>query len=148
MLDSFFDGEVEDYPSYLRGCLFIISFLFCTIPMLTYAFAPPELQFPHNSFWQTLLYENNFFTLTLANTFGLINNIWTILPAMILLVLAIFFVWRDAKFPLKFAIGLLLGILIVGSYMFLLDLESKTAKPSINKIITKQPTGTQAARLQ
>ncbi len=138
MLDSFFDGEIEDYWSYLRGFLFVISFLFCTIPMLTYAFAPPELQFPHNSFWLPLLYENNFFTTTIANAFGIINNIWTILPAMILLLLAIYFVWRNAKFPLKFAIGLLLGILIVGSYMFLIDLESKTAKPFINKIITKQ----------
>ncbi|MGI8669812.1 MAG: hypothetical protein ACR2J3_08185 [Aridibacter sp.] len=94
------------------------------------------------------MYENNFFALTLANTFGFINNIRTILPAMILLFLATYFVWRDAKFPLKFAVGLLLGILVVGSYMFLLNLESKTAKPFINKIITKQLTGTQASRLQ
>jgi hypothetical protein len=135
MLDSFFDGEIEDYWSYLRGFLFIISFLFCTIPMLTYAFAPPELQFPHNSFWLPLLYENNFFTTTIANTFGIINNIWTILPAMILLALAIYFVWRDAKFPFKFAVGLLIGILLVGSYMFLFDLKEKAAKPVREKIV-------------
>lgn len=136
LLDSFFDGDVEDYPSFLRGSLFAVSFLFCTIPMLTYAFAPPELSFPHNSFWQPLLYDTRFFTLTLANTFGIINNIWTILPAMLILSAAIYFVWRDAKFPLKFAAGLLTGILLVGSYMFLPDLEPKTAKPLREKVIS------------
>ncbi len=120
MLDSFFDGEIEDYPSLWRGFLFVISFLLCTIPMLTYPFAPTDLQFPHNSFWQPLLYENNWFMLTLVNTFGLINNIWTILPAIVLLLIAIYFVWRDAKFPFRFAVGLLTGILLVGFYFFLL----------------------------
>lgn len=137
MLDSFFDGDIEDYPSIFRGFLFAISFLLCTIPMLTYLFAPNELQFPHNSFWQPLLSDTNWFTLTIVNTFGVINNIWTILPAMILLLLAIFFVWRDAKFPFRFAVGLLTGILVVGSYMFLLDLEKEKAKPVRETIIQK-----------
>ena len=138
MLDSFFDGEIEDYPSHWRGFLFAVSILFCTIPMLTYSFAPPELQFPHNSFWQPLLYDANLFTLTLANTFGLINNIWTILPVMILLLFAMFFVWRDAKYPFKFAVGLLAGILLVGNYMFLLNFESDEAKPLRDKIVVSQ----------
>jgi len=136
MLDSFFDGETEDYPSHWRGFLFAISMLFCTIPMLTYSFAPPELQFPHNSFWQPLLYEANIFTLTLANVFGAANNIWAILPAMILLASVLYFVWRDAKFPFKFAVGLLAGILLVGNYMFLVSLEGETAKPLREKVIT------------
>ncbi len=135
MLDSFFDGETEDYPSHWRAFLFTISFLLCTIPMLTYSLAPPELQFPHNSFWQPLLYDANLYTLTLANTFGLLNNIWTILPAMILLLFALFFVWRDAKYPFKFAVGLLAGILLVGNYMFLINFESEKAKPLRDKII-------------
>jgi hypothetical protein len=66
LLDSFFDGETEDFPSIGRGALFSVSFLMCTIPILTYSFAPTELQFPHNSFWQPLLYEANLFTLTLV----------------------------------------------------------------------------------
>lgn len=135
MLDSFFDGETESYPSHWRGFLFTVSMLFCTIPMLTYPFAPPELQFPHNSFWQPLLYENNWFMPTLANTFGLVNNIWTILPAMILLLFVLFFVLRDAKYPFKFAIGLLAGVLLVGNYMFLLNFESERAKPLRDKVI-------------
>lgn len=135
MLDSFFDGETEDYPSHWRGFFFAISMLFCTIPMLTYSFAPPELQFPHNSFWQPLLYDANLFTLTLSNTIGLMNNIWTILPAMILLLFVLFFVWRDAKFPFKFAVGLLAGILLVGNYMFLVNFETKTAKPMLENVV-------------
>lgn len=138
MLDSFFDGEVEDYPSYFRGLLFAVSFLFCTIPMLTYSFSPMELQFPHNSFWQPLLFETNWFMPTILNAFGFANNIWTILPAILLLILAIYFVWRDAKFPLKFAIGLLAGTLVVGSYMFLLKVEVKSSKPFRKSIVQKK----------
>jgi hypothetical protein len=136
MLDSFFDGETEDYPSHWRGFLLAISVLFCTIPMLTYAFAPAALQFPHNSFWQPLLYEANWFTLTLANTFGAMSNIWTILPAMVLILLALYFVWRDAKYPFRFAVGLLTGILLVGSYMFLISFEAKSSKPIREKVMT------------
>ncbi len=134
LLDSFFDGDVEDYPSFLRGSLFAVSFLFCTIPLLTYAFAPSALSFPHNSFWQPLLYDAQFFTLTLPNTFGVINSIWTILPAVLILIAALYFVWRDAKFPFKFVVGLLTGILLVGGYMFFPNLEPKAAKPLREKI--------------
>jgi hypothetical protein len=126
---------VEDYPSLWRGFFFAISMLFCTIPMLTYPFVSPELHFPHNSFWQPLLFENNLWMPTLANIFGAGISIWTILPAMILLLLAIFFVWRDAKYPLKFAIGLLAGILLVGNYMFLLNFENGKAKHLREKVV-------------
>ncbi len=129
MLDTFFDGEIEDYPSLWRGFLFSVSFLFCTIPMLTYFFAPDTLQFPHNSFWQPLLSDANIYTHTLANAFGLVNNFWTIVPAMAGLLLAVYFVWRDAKFPFRFAVGLFAGFLLVGNYMFLADLERDAAKP-------------------
>ena len=134
LLDSFFDGEIEDYSSLWRGFLFAVSFLFCTIPVLTYPFSSVELQFPHNSFWQTLLYESNLFTLTLANTFGYLNSVWTILPVMLGLLLAVYLVWRDAKFPFKFAVGVFAGFLLVGNYMFLIDLEVQKAKPFIEKV--------------
>lgn len=136
LLDSIFDGDVDNYPSVWRGFFFTVSFLLCTIPMLTYSFAPAELQFPHNSFWQPLLYETNWFTLTMANTFGLANNFWTILPAILLLLLAIYFVWRDAKYPFKFAVGVLAGFLLVGNYMFLVELESEKAAPLLQKEIS------------
>ncbi len=140
LLDSFFDGEVEDFPSILRGLLFAASFLFCAVPMLTYAFAPSILEFPHNSFWQTLLYDKNLFTLTIANTFGFDNNLWTILPAFVILLLVIYLVWRDAKFPFKFAVGLLLGFVVVGIYTFVPQLEKETAAPYIREL-AKEPAG-------
>jgi hypothetical protein len=135
MLDSFFDGEMDNYPSLWRGFLFAVSVLFCTLPMLTYPFAPNALDFPHNSFWQTLLTDANFYALTLLNTFGLTNNIWTILPAMVLLLFVFYFVWRDAKFPVRFAVGLLTGFLLVGCYMFLIELESNKSKPLLERVI-------------
>lgn len=137
LLDSFFDGDVDNYPSLWRGFFFTISFLLCTIPMLTYSFAPSGLQFPHNSFWQPLLYETNWFTLTMANTFGLVNNHWTILPAIVLLLLALYFVWRDAKFPSKFGIGILAGLLLVGNYMFLLDFEGDKGKTARDRVLVE-----------
>ena len=135
LLDSFFDGETEEFPSLMRGFIFTISFLFCTIPMLTYSFAPALLEFPHVSFWQPLLFETNWFTLTMASTFGFANGLWTILPAAILLLLALFFVWRDVRFPFRFALAILAGVLLVGNYMFLLDLESKKSKPIRDRIV-------------
>ncbi|MEZ5346844.1 MAG: hypothetical protein R2681_14935 [Pyrinomonadaceae bacterium] len=138
LLDSFFDGEIEDYSSLGRGLLFTVSFLLCTIPMLTYSFAPVVLQFPHNSFWQPLLYDSNVFTLTAANTFGLPVSVWTILPAAILLLFAIYFVWRDAKYPFRFAVGILTGFVAVGSYMFLPTLEQQAAKPFLEKVTVQK----------
>ncbi|NNE97984.1 MAG: hypothetical protein HKN25_03075 [Pyrinomonadaceae bacterium] len=135
LLDSIFDGDIDNYPSLWRGFFFTVSFLLCTIPILTYPFAPTELQFPHNSFWQPLLYETNWFTLTMANTFGVVNNVWTILPAMILLLLAVYFVWRDAKFPFKFAVGVLAGFLLVGNYMFLLDFEADAGRKAREEVV-------------
>ena len=134
MLDSFFDGEIEDYSSLWRGFLFTVSFLFCTIPMLTFPFVSTGLKFPHNSFWQTLLYDVNFFVPTLVNDFGVINSIWTILPVFALLLIGIYLVWRDAKFPFRFAVGILAGFLLVGNYMFLADLEPKEAQPMIKEV--------------
>ncbi len=137
MLDSFFDGDVDEYSSLWRGFLISISVVFCALPLFTYSFAPEILQFPHNSFWQPLLIDSNWFTMTFANTFGASNNIWTILPAMILVLFAIYFVWRDSKFPFKFMVGVFTGFLLVGNYMFLFNLENEIAKPERDKAISE-----------
>jgi len=137
MLDSFFDGDVDEYSSLWRGFLFSISVVLCALPLFTYPFAPEVLQFPHNSFWQPLLTDSNWFTMTLANTFGAPNNIWIILPAMILVLFAIYFVWRESKFPFKFMVGVFAGFLLVGNYMFLFDLENAIAKPERDKVISE-----------
>ena len=140
LLDSFFDGEAEDFPSVFRGLLIAVSFLFCVIPILTFPFAPGALDFPHNSFWQPLLYDQNLYTLTVANTLGFENNIWTILPAMVLLLLAVYVVWRDVKYPFRFAVGIVMGFLIVAGYMFIPKLESKKAGPIVEKLVAERPS--------
>ncbi len=134
LLDAFFDGAIEDYPSILRGLLFTISFLFCTIPLLTFTFAPANLLFPHNSFWMPLMYEHEFFSLVLVNTFGFPKTFWTILPAIILLLIAIYLVWRDAKNPFKFFAGILLGLICVSAYIFIPKLDRFKAPEAIQTI--------------
>lgn len=128
MLDSFFDGEVEEFPSIWRGFLFTVSFLLCTIPVLTFPFAPPEFQFPHNNFWRPFLVDEHWFTPNLLNVFGLPNNIWTTLPAIILLLAVVYLIWRNAKHPLIFLIGILSAFVAVGIYMFVPGLDNDEAK--------------------
>lgn len=137
LLDSFFDGDIEDYSSLWRGFFFALSLIFCALPVLTHPFAPPELQFPHNSFWQPLLAETGLVALTLVNTFGAAVSVWTILPAAALLGLVLFFVWKDSKYPLRFAVGLLAGVLLAFNYMFLVRLEEPQAKPLRQEVIRK-----------
>lgn len=124
LLDSFFDGEIYDFSNLWQGFLFTISFLLCTIPVLTFPFAPPEFKYPHNNFWGKFLWEENWFTPNLANIFGLPNNIWATLPTVILLLLAIHFVWRYARRPQRFFIGTIFGFLAVGVYLALPNLDN------------------------
>lgn len=118
LLDSFFDGETNNFPSIWRGLLFTVSIFFCTIPALTFSFAPPEFAFPHNSFWIPFLIRENWFTPTLGDVFGISNGLWTILPAIICIFAVVYFVWRDAFDLKKFGLGFLLAFLFVGIYFF------------------------------
>lgn len=129
LLDSFFDGEIEEYPSLPRGVIFAVSFVFCALPILTYPFASPELQFPHNSFWMPLLIRDSAYAPTLANNLGFAVSIWTLMPALIALLAVPYLVWRDAKYPVRFGLGTLLGFTIVIAYLFSAPLESDAAKP-------------------
>ena len=124
LLDSFFDGEIYEFSNLWQGFLFTISFLLCTIPALTFPFAPPEFKYPHNNFWGKLLFYENRFTPNLANVFGFSGNIWTLLPAIILLAAVILIVRRYARRPGKFAIGMLIGIIAVGIYFALPNLDN------------------------
>jgi hypothetical protein len=124
MLDSFFDGEIEEFPSLLRGVLFAVSFLLCTIPALVFSHAPPESVFPHNNFWGYLIFYQEFFTPTLLSLFNAPNNFWTISPAILLFLSAIYLVWRNANNPLKFLIGILAAFLAVGIYLFIPGLDN------------------------
>lgn len=124
LLDSFFDGEIYDFSNLWQGFLFTISFLLCTIPALTFPFAPPEFKYPHTNFWGKFLFYENWFTPNLANVFGLPSSVWTILPVIILLLLAIYYVWRYARRPQKFFIGAIGGFIVVGVYFALPNLDS------------------------
>lgn len=135
LLDSIFDGEIEEYPSHWRGVMFTVSFVFCALPLLTYAFASPELTYPHNSYWSPLLFEHEVFGMTFANTLGYVSSIWTVLPAIVLLVAVLLLVWRDAKFPVSFAMGILVGLGVSAVYMFGISLESDTAGKFIEQVL-------------
>lgn len=123
LLDSFFDGEIYDLSNLWQGILFAVSFVFCTIPMLTFPLAPPEFKYPHNNFWRKLLLEENLFVPNLAELVGFHKSFWLLLPIIILLLTAFFIVCRNARRPQKFLIGAICGFLIAGFYLFLPNLD-------------------------
>lgn len=125
MLDSFFDSEIYEFSNLWQGFLFGVSFLFCTLPALTFPFAPPEFRFPHNDFWGAFLINEAWATPNLLNVFGAAGSIWTLIPAFILLIAAMYFVCQNARRPVRFALGLLGGVIFVGIYVFLPNLDSR-----------------------
>jgi hypothetical protein len=124
MLDSFFDGEIYEFSNVWQGALFTISFLLCTIPALTFPFAPPEFKYPHNNFWGSFLFYENWFTPNLANVFGLSSSVWTLLPVLILLFAVLFILRRYARRPGRFTIGIFAGLILVGIYLGLPNLDN------------------------
>lgn len=86
MLDSLFDGEIYDFSNIWQGFLFGLSFFLCTIPALTFPFAPPEFQFPHNDFFGSILLYETWITPNLMNIFGISDSVWAIIPALFLFV--------------------------------------------------------------
>lgn len=124
MLDSFFDGEIYEFSNVWQGALFTISFLLCTIPIMTFPFAPPEFKYPHNNFWGKFLFYENWFTPNLANVIGLPSGIWTILPVLIALIAVFIILRRYARRPSRFTIGIFAGLIIVGLYLALPNLDN------------------------
>lgn len=124
MLDSFFDGEIFEFSNVWQGALFTISFLLCTIPILTFPFAPPEFKYPHNNFWGKFLFRENWFTPNLANVFGMQSSVWTILPVLIALVAVLIILRRYARRPSRFTAGMFAGLIMVGVYLALPNLDS------------------------
>ena len=125
MLDSFFDGEIFEFSNVWQGALFAISFLLCTIPALTFPFAPPEFKFPHNNFWGAFLFQENWFTPNLANVFGLSSSVWTLLPVFVALVAVPIILRRYARRPSRFTVGMLIGLIMVGVYLALPNLDNR-----------------------
>lgn len=123
LLDSFFDGEVYDFSNIWQGLLFTVSFVFCTLPVLTFPFAPPEFRYPHNNFWAKLIWEEGWFTPNLANVFGLPAGVWTIAPAVLALLAVFYVVWRYARRPARFFAGSVAGVLLVAGYLAMPNLD-------------------------
>ncbi len=124
MLDSFFDGEIYEFSNVWQGFLFTVSFLLCTIPALTFPFAPPEFIYPHNDFWGKFLFYENWFTPNLANVFGFSSSVWAILPVLFALVAVLIILRRYARRPSRFTIGIFAGLILVGIYLGLPNLDN------------------------
>lgn len=137
MLDTFFDGEIYDFSNIWQGFLFGLSFLFCTVPTLTFPFAPPEFQFPHNDFFGSLLLYEMWLTPNLLNSFSILGNVWTIIPAVFLFVLALYFVYENARRPKRFALGLLFAAIIFAIYSFLPNLDNKDKESRRAEIVER-----------
>lgn len=137
LLDSFFDGEIEDFPSLWRGFLFAVSFLLCTIPALTISFASSEFSFPHNTFWRPLLFNEQIFSPTFLNFFNSTDTFWVICPAILLLLSAIFLVWRNSKYPTIFLGGIFSAFLAIGIYIFIPGIDSPQDRQNRQSVIEK-----------
>lgn len=117
LLDSLIDGETYEFSNIWQGFLFTVSFLLCTLPALTFPFAPPEFRFPHNEYWRAFITGEQWFTPNLGNLIGL-NGSWSILPVVLLLVAALLLVWRNMRRPGRFGIGMLAGVIVFCGYIF------------------------------
>lgn len=128
LLDSFFDGEADQFSGLWRGLLFTVSLVFCAVPALTFPFAPPEFTFPHNDFWTAFLIGENWFTPTLADVIGMRNGFWTVFPAAAGIFAALYLVWRDSFDPKPFAAGALIALIFAGIYFFAFDFDNAEAE--------------------
>ena len=117
LLDSFFDGEIYESSNLWQGLWFGISFVFCTVPALTFPFAPPEFGQPHRDLWLRLLIGEHWYTPNIANVAGAPSSIWTMLPVFVLLGLVVFLVLRNMRRPRRFFIGLFAAAVLCGSYL-------------------------------
>jgi hypothetical protein len=124
LLDSFFEGESNSYPEILCGILFVVSLVLCTIPILTFPFAPPEFSAPHNDLWLPLLMREGWFVPNLLNVLGAPSSAWTLFPVLPGLAVVAYIVATRAPRPKRFVIGLGIGLVMTALY-FALPLESE-----------------------
>lgn len=122
-MDSFFDGELYDFSNIWLGLLFFISFLFCTIPAMTFPLVTSDFRYPHNTFWLKLLIEEKFLSPTLLKFLGVEDIFLLTLPTLFLLGLAFHVVWRYVRRPERFLFGSLIGFLLVVTYLGLPNLD-------------------------
>jgi hypothetical protein len=116
LLDSFFDTEPHGYSNLLLGLLFGVSLMLCTIPILTFPFAPPEFASPHNDFWIPLLVQEGWYVPNLANVIGARSSAITLIPILIALAGVVYVVSERRSQPRRFLCGLAGSAVLVGVY--------------------------------
>jgi hypothetical protein len=124
MLDSFFEGEADTIPSFWTGLLFSISLVLSVMPALTFPFAPPEFNAPHNDFWAKLLVRENWVVPNLANVLGVETSVWLIVPVLIAIIVCVVIVVRSIRMRGQFIVGLVIGLSAVSGYVLWPGLES------------------------
>lgn len=119
LLDSFFDRELPESSDLVLGVVFGVSLVFCTLPILTFPFAPPEFSSPHNDFWIPLLFQDGWYVPNLANVLGASSSVLTLVPAFVGLAVTIYVVAIAARQPRRFAVGIAVAFAMVGLYVAL-----------------------------
>lgn len=119
LLDSFFEGEFDSHSNLGLGILFGVSFVFCTLPIFTFPFAPPEFSTPHNDFWIPLLMQEGWYVPNLLNVLGAPSSVWTIVPAVVALAGVVYLVTISVRQPRRFVIGLAIGSAMLVLYAVL-----------------------------
>ena len=117
MLDSVLNGEMKDADSVVKGALFGVSLLLCTLAIFTFPFAPPEFQFPHNDLWAALIRQEGWFVPNVANVFGARSSWWTLIPALLALAGVVLLVGRNSLRPVRFLAGTAAAVVIFGAYV-------------------------------
>ncbi|HKP68036.1 MAG TPA: hypothetical protein VJV05_02055 [Pyrinomonadaceae bacterium] len=128
MLDAVFDHETYEFSNLWKGIIFAVSFVFCTLPILTFPLAPPEFAVPQNDFWLSLLINERWASPTLASAFGVSATLWTLVPVAFALVLAVVIVMTSMRRRDRFAIGMALGCGVCAGVMFWPGVDSPEDK--------------------
>jgi hypothetical protein len=124
MLDSLFEREVGTIPSFWTGLLFSMSLILSVVPALTFPFAPPEFNAPHNDFWAKLLISEGWVAPNFANVIGVESSVLSIVPVLVVTIVCIVIVARSARIRAQFVAGLAIGIAATAVYLFWPGLES------------------------
>ncbi len=127
MLDPFFNGEMSNVNGVIKGALFGASVFLCTLPIMTFPFAPPEFQFPHNDFWMAFIRQEGWFVPTLANVFGAASSPWVLLPVVLAFAGVFILAVRKSDSLTRFLAGSAAAILVVSVYVMLPTLGGNEA---------------------
>jgi hypothetical protein len=122
MLDSFFARDDEKPFELWRELLFAVSLIFCVVPILTFPFAPPEFNSPHNDFWTKFLTQENWVVPNLANVLGFESSIVTLVPVLLVIAAVIMIAPARSRYGVA---GIVIGLAAAFTWMFLPGRDSQ-----------------------